>query len=123
AGDPDRRRVGHALQHGVAHDHPRQKRADGEHDSGHERHEVRAHSGPKYCADAHPGESSTRIDGLRLGVECAKGGSAMKSIRSIVGNRETVTVASMTSVLDAARLMSERHIGALPVVDGERLAG
>jgi CBS domain-containing protein len=47
----------------------------------------------------------------------------MKSIRAIVGNRETVTVASMTSVLDAARVMSERHIGALPVVDGERLAG
>jgi len=49
--------------------------------------------------------------------------AAMKSIRSIVGNRETVTVDSMTSVLDAARVMSERHIGAVPVVDGERLSG
>jgi len=47
----------------------------------------------------------------------------MKSIRSIVANRDTVTVDSMTSVLDAARLMSARHIGALPVVDGERLVG
>ena len=47
----------------------------------------------------------------------------MKSLRSIVGTRETVTVDSMTSVLDAARVMSERHIGAVPVVDGERLAG
>jgi len=47
----------------------------------------------------------------------------MKSIRSIVANRETVTVDSMTSVLDAARVMSARHIGAVPVVDGERLVG
>ena len=47
----------------------------------------------------------------------------MKSIRSIVANRDTVTVESMTSVLDAARIMSTRHIGALPVVDGERLVG
>jgi CBS domain-containing protein len=47
----------------------------------------------------------------------------MKSIRSIVANRDTVTVDSMTSVLDAARIMSTRHIGALPVVDGERLVG
>ena len=47
----------------------------------------------------------------------------MKSIRSIVANRETVTVDSMTTVLDAARIMSARHIGAVPVVDGERLVG
>lgn len=47
----------------------------------------------------------------------------MKSIRSIVGDRETVTVDSLTSVLDATRVMSERQIGAVPVVDGERLAG
>jgi CBS domain-containing protein len=47
----------------------------------------------------------------------------MKSIRSIVANRDTVTVDSMTSVLDAARVMSARHIGAVPVVDGERVVG
>src|SRR5262245_63796378 len=47
----------------------------------------------------------------------------MKSIRTIVGTRETVTVDPTTSVLDAARVMSDRHIGALPVVEGERLAG
>jgi CBS domain-containing protein len=47
----------------------------------------------------------------------------MKSIRSIVANRETVTVDSITSVLDAARVMSSRHIGAVPVIDGERLVG
>jgi CBS domain-containing protein len=47
----------------------------------------------------------------------------MKSIRSIVASRDTVTVDSKTSVLDAARIMSTRHIGAVPVVDGERLVG
>ena len=47
----------------------------------------------------------------------------MKSIRSIVASRETVTVDSITSVLDAARVMSSRHIGAVPVIDGERLVG
>ena len=47
----------------------------------------------------------------------------MKSIRSIVASRDTVTVDSMTSVLDAARVMSARHIGAVPVVDGERVVG
>ncbi len=47
----------------------------------------------------------------------------MRSIRSIVANRETVTVDRLTSVVDAARLMSERQIGAVPVLDGDRLAG
>ncbi|SRR5712692_4977549 len=47
----------------------------------------------------------------------------MKSIRTIVGERETVTVDRQTSVLEAARLMSEHHIGAVPIVDGDRLAG
>jgi len=47
----------------------------------------------------------------------------MKSIRSIIASRETVTVDSATSVLDAARVMSAQHIGAVPVVDGERLSG
>jgi len=47
----------------------------------------------------------------------------MKSIRSIIGERETVTVDSFTSVADAARAMSDRHIGAVPVLDGGRLAG
>jgi len=49
----------------------------------------------------------------------------MKSVRSIVGKRETVTVHSLTSVLDTARVMSKHQIGAVPVIDtdGERLAG
>jgi CBS domain-containing protein len=47
----------------------------------------------------------------------------LKSIRAITGSRETVTAASHTSVRDAAGLMARHHIGALPVVDGDRLAG
>ncbi len=47
----------------------------------------------------------------------------MRSIRTIVAHRETVTVDRLTSVLDAARLMTERQIGAVPVLEGERLAG
>lgn len=47
----------------------------------------------------------------------------MKSIRTILGDRETVTVGRTMHVRDAARLMAERKIGAVPVLDGERLAG
>jgi CBS domain-containing protein len=47
----------------------------------------------------------------------------MKSIKTIIGDRETVTVERSVSVRDAARLMAERTIGAVPVLDGDRLAG
>jgi CBS domain-containing protein len=47
----------------------------------------------------------------------------MKSIKAIIGDRETVTVERTMSVRDAARLMAERNIGAVPVLDCERLAG
>jgi CBS domain-containing protein len=47
----------------------------------------------------------------------------MKPIKTIVGGRETVTVDRTTTVAGAARLMSERLIGAVPVVDGDRVAG
>ena len=48
---------------------------------------------------------------------------AMKSLKTMIGDRETVTVERSISVRDAARLMAERKIGAVPVLDGERLAG
>jgi CBS domain-containing protein len=38
-------------------------------------------------------------------------------------NREVVVVGVATSVAQAARVMSERQIGAVPVVDGERVLG
>ena len=47
----------------------------------------------------------------------------MKSVKAIVGDRATVTVGPLTSVTDAARLMAAHQIGALPVVDGDRLVG
>ncbi len=46
----------------------------------------------------------------------------MRSIKAILGDRETIVVARSASVADAARLMAVHHIGALPVVD-ERTAG
>ena len=40
-----------------------------------------------------------------------------------VMTREVATIAQEASVLDAARLMSELDVGALPVCDGEMLVG
>lgn len=47
----------------------------------------------------------------------------MKPIRPLVEKREVVVVDVATSVAQAARIMSERLIGAVPVVDGDRVAG
>lgn len=47
----------------------------------------------------------------------------MKSIKAILGDRETFTVERSASITEAARLMAARQIGALPVLDGERLVG
>ena len=47
----------------------------------------------------------------------------MKSIKAIIGDRETVVVGPLLSTADAARLMALRNIGAVPVVEGDRLAG
>ena len=47
----------------------------------------------------------------------------MRSIRAILGERETIAVARSASITDAARLMSAHHIGALPVLDDDRLIG
>jgi CBS domain-containing protein len=47
----------------------------------------------------------------------------MKCIKAVVAGRETVTVAPTLSVTEASRVMARHDIGAVPVVDGERLAG
>ncbi len=47
----------------------------------------------------------------------------MQQIKTIIGDRDTVFVERDTSVMDAARLMSQRQIGGVPVVDGDRVAG
>jgi len=47
----------------------------------------------------------------------------MKSVKAIIETQQTATVAPSTSVLEAAIVMARRGIGAVPVVDGDRLAG
>jgi CBS domain-containing protein len=47
----------------------------------------------------------------------------MKPIGPLVSNREVVVVDLATSVAHAARIMTEKQIGAVPVIDGERVAG
>ena len=47
----------------------------------------------------------------------------MKTIKAIIGGRRTVTVAPHLSVLESAKVMAGHQIGAVPVVDGNRLAG
>jgi CBS domain-containing protein len=47
----------------------------------------------------------------------------MKPIRPLIENREVVVVDVATSVAQAARVMTERQIGAVPVVEGDRVAG
>jgi len=47
----------------------------------------------------------------------------MKLVREIVVAQDTVTVDTTTTVTAAARLMSDRHIGAVPVLDGDRVVG
>ena len=49
----------------------------------------------------------------------------MKTLGSIVSDskRDLYTVSADDSVENAARYMSERHIGAVTVVDGERVIG
>jgi CBS domain-containing protein len=49
--------------------------------------------------------------------------AVMQFIHNVIGNRQTVVVDPATSVRDAARLMSERGIGGVPVVEGPRLVG
>ena len=47
----------------------------------------------------------------------------MKSIKTILGTRDTITVDRSVSVLETAKLMAEHRIGAVPVVDAHRLVG
>jgi CBS domain-containing protein len=47
----------------------------------------------------------------------------MKTVKAIIGARETVTVPPQSSVLDCARVMAAHQIGAVPVVNGSRLVG
>lgn len=47
----------------------------------------------------------------------------MKPIRPLLDRQNVVFVEAAASVTEAARIMSERQVGAVPVIDGERVAG
>jgi CBS domain-containing protein len=47
----------------------------------------------------------------------------MHRLRDVFRRRHLVSAAPLTSVLDVALLMTERGVGAIPIVDGERLVG
>jgi CBS domain-containing protein len=47
----------------------------------------------------------------------------MRTIKSILGDRETITVEPTMSVTAVARVMADRQIGAVPVTDAGRLVG
>ena len=47
----------------------------------------------------------------------------MKAVGALIGGSQAVTIRRSESALEAARLMAVRGIGALPIIDGRRLAG
>jgi len=47
----------------------------------------------------------------------------MKPISAVIQGQETAVVPRQASVVDAVRVMTARNIGAVPVVDDERLVG
>jgi CBS domain-containing protein len=47
----------------------------------------------------------------------------MKPIKPLVERRHLVVVDVMTTVAQAARIMSKQQVGAVPVLDGDRVAG
>lgn len=47
----------------------------------------------------------------------------MRRVSTLLDARKTVVIEQSTLVSDAARLMSEHQIGAVPVLDGDRVAG
>jgi CBS domain-containing protein len=47
----------------------------------------------------------------------------MKAISAVIQGQDTAVVQPESSVLEAVQVMADRNIGAVPVVDGERLVG
>lgn len=47
----------------------------------------------------------------------------MHSVRDVIRSRSLVSVRPEQSVLEVAGVMADSHVGAVPVVDGERLVG
>jgi CBS domain-containing protein len=47
----------------------------------------------------------------------------VRAVGALIGGSQAVTIRRSESALEAARLMAARGIGALPIIDGRRLAG
>lgn len=47
----------------------------------------------------------------------------MKLVRRLIAGRETLVADRSTSVMEAARRMTERQVGAVPILDGDRVVG
>ena len=47
----------------------------------------------------------------------------MNEVRSLIAGQRIVLVSQSLSVREAVRRMADRHIGAVPVIDGERVTG
>ena len=47
----------------------------------------------------------------------------MNKLDAIIRGRETYTISQDMTVIEAARYMAEKHVGAVPVLDGERVVG
>jgi len=47
----------------------------------------------------------------------------MKNARDLISGQDLSVISEQETVYDAARLMAEKRIGALPVVDGDRVVG
>ena len=52
-----------------------------------------------------------------------KKGAEMKTARELFAGQELTVIAKEQTVYDAARLMADRKIGAVPVLEGERVVG
>jgi CBS domain-containing protein len=59
----------------------------------------------------------------RLPPPLHRGGDSMKSAGDVVRGQDIATVDPAMSVAEAARVMAARHIGAVPVADGDRIVG
>lgn len=46
-----------------------------------------------------------------------------RSIRTLIENKESITCPEDTKVCEAARLMKAKHVGAIMVVEGDKLIG
>jgi CBS domain-containing protein len=47
----------------------------------------------------------------------------MRKLRDIIAGREVICVTATKSVLDAAKLMASKHVGAILITKGKRLEG